>query len=156
MTKTPYVSDIQAWGNIFKTVRRKKRTRNQSGRGISKRHRRNTVFYSHSSKSVPAVIEQVSPTVAVEERAASDQNLQKKENEPRISPKDTGIKAKIPRKNYTRSKNVKRLIPIKRTRKGNRDKRIKQKTVDKGRDKWNSIYPKTYSIRRRRRNNGLS
>ena len=99
MSKTPYVSDTLAWGEVIKKASDlKKQHNNQLGRGFARRFGRHRfAMRKKNGHENETKVEQVAPTVAIADRAVSELIQQKHDKEPHVREnkiKAVGIKRK--------------------------------------------------------------
>ena len=134
MSKLPYVSDASVWEATIKKGRHiKKRKNNQSGGGLSRRFRRKRfVIPRKNTPKNEAVVEQVSATAAIVDRAESELRQQKQEEQPHIrkeKPKSDGINRRKPRTKLIPIGKPKR-VTMKRSKTKKHNKRQRKPKVD--------------------------
>ncbi|VDI00389.1 Hypothetical predicted protein [Mytilus galloprovincialis] len=98
MSKSPYISDALVWQEAINQAKYlKKQHNNQLGKGFPRRYSRHRfVILKKNLPKIETKVEQIAPTVAIEERAASELKQQKNDKDPHVlqgkKAKSDGIK----------------------------------------------------------------
>ena len=143
MSRSPYVSDALVWEETIKKGRHiKKRKNNQSGGGaVSRRFRKRFVIPRKNTPKNEPVVEQVAATAAIEDRAESELQQQKQEDQPHVRKEKPGsINRKKSRKNNIPTRKPKRVT----TKKG------KAKTKKRSRKPRIDIEPSIFNLIKRK------
>lgn len=100
MSKSPYISDALVWQEAINQAKYlKKQHNNQLGKGFPRRYSRHRfVILKKNLPKIETKVEQIAPTVAIEERAASELKQQKNDKDPHVlqgkKAKSDGIKGR--------------------------------------------------------------
>lgn len=135
MFDVPYVSDVLAWkDSLKKSTRRRIRARKQTGGGLFRKYINRRLVHSNTKRPEKELkVQQVSPTVAIEDRAESELKQQEENKSPSVNidskpkTKSTSIKGKKSKKGAIQTEKSKR--------KGVKPKSAKPRKTKKGRRK---------------------